>query len=57
MVGACGSSRSACPGPTPALQEVAALLGSGPRDYKTFAVDRDSGEVLSMKIRELAGAE
>jgi hypothetical protein len=45
------------PRPTPALQEVAALLGSVPRDYKTFAVDRETGDVLSMKIRELAGAE
>jgi hypothetical protein len=26
------------------------------RDYKTFTVDADTGEVLSMKIRELAGA-
>jgi hypothetical protein len=27
------------------------------RDYKTFTVDRKSGEVVSMKIRELAHAE
>jgi 23S rRNA G2445 N2-methylase RlmL len=27
-----------------------------PRGYKTFTVDADTGEVLSMKIRELAGA-
>jgi hypothetical protein len=37
----------------------ASLLGppQGPREYKIFAVDASSGEVLSMKIRELAGAE
>jgi hypothetical protein len=29
----------------------------GPRDYKTFLVDRETGEVLSMRIRELAGVE
>jgi hypothetical protein len=28
-----------------------------PRDYKSFLVDRETGEVLSMKIRELAGVE
>lgn len=27
-----------------------------PRDYKTFTIRKDTGEVLSMKIRELAGA-
>jgi hypothetical protein len=26
------------------------------RDYKTFTVDAETGEVLSMKIRQLAGA-
>ena len=26
------------------------------REYKAFTVDADTGEVLSMKIRELAGA-
>ena len=31
-------------------------LGSA-RTYKTFAVSRENGEVLSMKIRELASAE
>lgn len=34
-----------------------ALLGRGQRQYKTFSVARDTGEVLAMKIRELAGAE
>jgi hypothetical protein len=33
-----------------------ALPFTGLRDYKTFAVRKDTGEVLSMKIRELAGA-
>jgi len=28
-----------------------------PRDYKIFTVDKETGEVLSMKIRELAGVE
>ena len=31
-------------------------LGVLGRDYKRFAVRADTGEVLSMKIRELAGA-
>jgi hypothetical protein len=26
------------------------------REYKTFAIRKDTGEVLSMKIREIAGA-
>ncbi len=34
------------------------LMMSNPRrEYKTFTVDATSGEVLSMKIRELANAE
>ncbi len=28
-----------------------------PRDYKTFLVDRETGEILSMRIRELAHSE
>jgi hypothetical protein len=28
----------------------------GARDYKTMTVRKDTGEVLSMKIREIAGA-
>jgi len=28
----------------------------GPREYKVFTVRRDTGEVVSMKIRELAHA-
>ncbi len=32
---------------------VAALLG-GRREYKTFAVVKSTGEILSMKIRELS---
>ncbi|MEO7146219.1 MAG: hypothetical protein ABI165_22210 [Bryobacteraceae bacterium] len=30
-------------------------LPTSNRDYKTFTVDGETGEVLSMKIRELAG--
>jgi hypothetical protein len=41
------------PGPYNAL---AALSRGVPRDYKTFTIRKDTGEVLSMKIRELAGA-
>jgi hypothetical protein len=28
----------------------------GSRDYKTFTVHKETGEVLAMRIRELAGA-
>lgn len=28
--------------------------GARPRDYKTFAVDKETGRVISMKIRQLA---
>ncbi len=35
----------------------AEILSIGPRDYKTFTVRRDTGEVISMKIRELAHSE
>jgi len=31
------------------------LPSFGERDYRTFAVKKDTGEVLTMKIRELAG--
>ena len=37
--------------------DITTVLGYGPRQYKTFAVSRKTGEVLSMKIRELATAE
>lgn len=33
-----------------------ALGGKGKRDYKSFTVLKNSGEVTSMKIRELADA-
>jgi hypothetical protein len=33
------------------------ILSIGPRDYKTFTVRCETGEVISMKIRELAHAE
>jgi len=39
---------------TPSITE---LLGPSRREYKTFAVSRETGEVLSMKIRELANSE
>jgi len=32
-------------------------LGIGPRDYKKFKVRCDTGEVMSMEIRELANTE
>jgi len=30
-------------------------FNTGSRDYKTFTVRKDTGEVIAMKIRELAG--
>jgi len=33
------------------------LFPNGGRDYKTFTVDGETGEVFSMKIRELAGSQ
>ncbi len=33
------------------------VFGKGPREYKTFTVDSQTGNVLSMKIRELVGSE
>ena len=33
------------------------FAGKNPREYKAFLVNADTGEVLSMKIRELANAE
>lgn len=35
---------------------VAALSGTGKREYKSFTVLKSNGEVKSMKIRELADA-
>jgi hypothetical protein len=40
--------------PPPAL--TLAAFGLGKRDYKVFTVRKRAGEVLSMKIRELADA-
>ena len=37
--------------------QLAAAFGKGPREYKTFTVNAATGQVLSMKIRELAGAD
>jgi hypothetical protein len=36
---------------------IATLSSYGPRDYKIFMVDRETGDVLSMTIRELASVE
>lgn len=33
------------------------FAGKNAREYKTFLVNADTGEVLSMKIREFANAE
>jgi hypothetical protein len=33
------------------------FAGKNPREYKTFLVNSETGQVLSMKIRELANAE
>ena len=42
---------------TLSVLKTAPLAGlNGDREYKVFAVDRSSGDVLSMKIREFAGA-
>ena len=43
--------------PRPGLLPFTAVLGNVPREYKTFTVNSQTGQVLSMKIRELAGAE
>jgi hypothetical protein len=40
--------------PEELLGPIAAALGRGKREYKTFTVLKDNGEVKSMKIRELA---
>jgi len=36
------------------VNNIAALLGKGKREYKSFTVLKGNGEVTSMKIRELA---
>jgi hypothetical protein len=38
------------------LGDLASVLGTTRREYKSFAVLKDTGEVQSMKIRELADA-
>jgi hypothetical protein len=40
--------------PEPGFQGM--LTGKFDRAYRVFAVDKESGEVLSMKIREFAGS-
>ena len=41
--------------PSP-INNALAFNYKGVRDYKTFTVRKDTGEVLRMKIKELAGA-
>lgn len=41
---------------TLSMQDRAGLGSLGRREYKVFTVRRDTGEVVSMKIRELASA-
>jgi hypothetical protein len=41
--------------PSP-INNALAFSFRGARDYKTMTVRKDTGEVLSMKIREIAGA-
>jgi hypothetical protein len=36
------------------INSIAAVLGNGKREYKSFTVLKGNGEVTSMKIRELA---
>ncbi len=38
-------------------EQLTRVFGKGPREYKTFTVDSQTGQVLSMKIRELVGSE
>ena len=38
------------------FNELTSALGKGKREYKSFTVRKRDGEVLSMKIRELADA-
>ena len=40
--------------PDEPINSLAAALGNGKREYKVFTVLKDNGEVMSMKIRELA---
>ncbi|MGO4883683.1 MAG: hypothetical protein ACLP59_23110 [Bryobacteraceae bacterium] len=41
---------------TLSMQDRAGLGSLGRREYKVFTVRRDTGEVISMRIRELASA-
>ena len=40
--------------PDAQINPIASTLGQGNRDYKSFTILKDNGEVTSMKIRELA---
>lgn len=42
--------------PDESLGGIAAALGKGRREYKTFNVLKSDGQVTSMKIREMADA-
>ena len=42
--------------PDEPILDLAAAFGKGKREYKSFTVRKRDGEVLSMKIRELADA-
>jgi hypothetical protein len=44
------------PEESPGLSSIADMLNRGEREYKSFTVLKGSGEVVSMKIRELADA-
>ena len=37
--------------------QLSRAFGKGPREHKTFTVNSQTGQVLSMKIRELVGSE
>ena len=41
-------------GPLASVPALSALVSPVPREYKTFSVHKETGEVLSMKIRPLA---
>jgi hypothetical protein len=43
-------------GPLAGMRAVSALMSPAPRQYKTFSISQETGEVLKMKIRPLAAA-
>ena len=42
--------------PSPGSLPSSGIFGKTPREYKTFTVNSQTGQVLSMKIRELVGS-